>query len=232
MDTPIQDPGRAGQDMAPAMALALSASFGSVEHWREDFVAMGKASGDGSGRLLLSLHPRQGRLLNQWVADPEQALAGGTPILAMDVCELAKPLDHGPQAGADVDAFMATIAWDEVYQRYQQAVHAASGGLAADPDTVDPRRVNVLDVRREAIYEQAATMLPGACWRNPARVAEWAATLASGSEVLVYCVYGHEVGRATALRLRAQGIRARFLVGGIDRWSRDGRELQLSGKAG
>jgi Fe-Mn family superoxide dismutase len=31
-------------------------------------------------------------------------------------------------------------------------------------------------------------------------------------------VYGHEVGRATALRLRAAGIDAHFLRGGIDGW--------------
>jgi len=36
----------------------------------------------------------------------------------------------------------------------------------------------------------------------------------------VYCVYGHEVGRSTALRLRAQGINARFLKGGIDEWQK------------
>ena len=29
--------------------------------------------------------------------------------------------------------------------------------------------------------------------------------------VVVYCVYGHEVGRATALRLRAAGLEAHFL---------------------
>src|SRR5690349_14764815 len=32
-----------GQTMEPAMALALAASFGSVERWREEFIAMGKA---------------------------------------------------------------------------------------------------------------------------------------------------------------------------------------------
>ena len=32
-----------GQTMVPAMALALDANFGSVERWRAEFVAMGKA---------------------------------------------------------------------------------------------------------------------------------------------------------------------------------------------
>jgi hypothetical protein len=35
--------GGAGAAMTPAMALALSASFGSPQRWRDEFVAMGKA---------------------------------------------------------------------------------------------------------------------------------------------------------------------------------------------
>ena len=49
--------------------------------------------------------------------------------------------------------------------------------------------------------------------------------------VVVYCVYGHEVGRATALRLRAQGVKARFLRGGIDAWQAAGRPLDPKGVA-
>src|SRR4029079_15202844 len=48
--------------MAPAMELALAASFGSVERWREEFVAMGKALGGGSGWVVLTFQPREGTL--------------------------------------------------------------------------------------------------------------------------------------------------------------------------
>jgi len=61
-------------------------------------------------------------------------------------------------------------------------------------------------------------MIPGAEWRDPSRVGEWSAELPADRKVIVYCVYGHEVGRATALRLRAAGIAAHFLRGGIDGW--------------
>ena len=44
-------------------------------------------------------------------------------------------------------------------------------------------------------------------------------------EVIVYCIYGHEVGRSTAMRLRAQGLNARFLAGGIDGWQAAGQPL-------
>ena len=41
-----------GVSMEPAMKLALDANFGSVERWRDEFVAMGKALGGGSGWVL------------------------------------------------------------------------------------------------------------------------------------------------------------------------------------
>lgn len=219
--------GGAGQDMAPAMALALSAGFGSAQRWREEFIAMGKALGGGSGWVLLSFHPREGRLVNQWAADHTHALAGGTPILALDMYEHAYHLDHGAQAGAYVDAFMNNIAWDKVYERYQQAVHASSAGLAADPQQLGDALV--VDVRRAGMFEQARTLLPGASWRDPAQVNTWAAELPRDRPVVVYCIYGHEVGRSTAMRLRAMGFNACFLAGGIDAWTQAGRPLQPKG---
>ena len=45
--------------MVPAMALALAANFGSVERWREEFIAMGKALAGGSGWVLLVFQPCQ-----------------------------------------------------------------------------------------------------------------------------------------------------------------------------
>ena len=38
-----------GRTLVPAMALALDANFASVDRWRAEFVAMGKALGGGSG---------------------------------------------------------------------------------------------------------------------------------------------------------------------------------------
>jgi Fe-Mn family superoxide dismutase len=69
-------------------------------------------------------------------------------------------------------------------------------------------------------------MIPSARWHDPAEVGAWAAQLPADREVVVYCVYGHEVGRVTAMRLRAAGIGARFLRGGIDGWNASGRPLQ------
>ena len=83
----------------------------------------------------------------------------------------------------------------------------------------------LLDVRRAGMFEQAGTMIPGARWCDPATVATWAGEVPADREVVVYCVYGHEVGRATATRLRAAGVNARYLRGGIDGWQAAGRPL-------
>ena len=39
-------------------------------------------------------------------------------------------------------------------------------------------------------------------------------------------VYGHEVGRSTAMRLRAMGLDARYLRGGFDGWQAAGRPVE------
>lgn len=211
-------------EMTPAMKLALDANFGSAERWREEFVACAKAPGGGAGWMLLMFQPREGTLVNQWAADPTHAVAGGVPILALDMHEHAHHLDHGAAAGAFVDAFMGNIDWAGVYERYQAAVHAASEPLATDAEGL--QGAVVLDVRRHGVFTQAASMIPGARWCDPATVGAWAAELPVDEPVVVYCVYGHEVGRATALRLRASGCDARFLRGGIDGWAAAGRAVE------
>ncbi len=212
-----------GVSMTPAMKLALDANFGSVERWREEFTACAKALGGGSGWMLLVFQPREGTLVNQWAADHTHAVAGGVPILALDMYEHAYHLDHGAAVGAYVDAFMGNIDWAGVYERYQAAVHAASEPLATDAEGL--QGAVVLDVRRHGVFTQAAAMIPGARWCDPATVGSWAVALPVDAPLVVYCVYGHEVGRATALRLRAAGRDARFLRGGFDGWAAAGRAV-------
>jgi Fe-Mn family superoxide dismutase len=217
------------QPMVPAMELALRASFGSAERWRDEFVAMGKALGGGSGWVLLTFQPREGSLVNQWASDHAHALAGGIPVLALDMYEHAYHMDFGSSAAAYVDAFMQNISWARVYENYQAAVERSSEALGAAQE--DLRDALLLDVRRKAIFEESDSLIPGASWRDPGDVASWSAELPRDREVVVYCVYGHEVGRSTAMRLNAAGFRARFLRGGFDGWHASGRQTQLKGGA-
>jgi superoxide dismutase, Fe-Mn family len=111
-----------GAAMEPAMKAALDLNFGSAERWREEFVAMGKALSGGSGWVLLLFQPREGTLVNQWGADHTHVLAGGMPLLALDMYEHAYHMDFGAAAGAYVDAFMAHIDWAQGHSRCQEAV--------------------------------------------------------------------------------------------------------------
>lgn len=211
------------QEMEPACALALAANFGSVERWRAEFSSCGKAQAGGSGWMLLTFQPREGTLVNQWAADHTHAIAGGVPILALDMYEHAYHLDYGASAAAYVDAFMAAIDWARVYARYQAAVESASEQFAARREDLD--RSLLLDVRRRAVYDAADAVIPGATWQDPADVERWGKQLPADTPVVVYCVYGHEVGRSTAMRLRAAGIEAYFLRGGIDGWKAAGQPV-------
>ncbi|MBX3659859.1 MAG: hypothetical protein KF740_15610 [Ramlibacter sp.] len=73
----------------------------------------------------------------------------------------------------------------------------------------------LLDVRREARFAESPRMLAGALRCVPEDVAALARTQAP-REVVVYCVYGHEVGAEAAATLRAAGWPAQMLAGGIE----------------
>ena len=72
---------------------------------------MGKALGGGSGWVVLTWSGRDRRLVNQWAADHSMAMAGSTPLLALDMYEHAYAMDFGAKAGDYVDGFMKSIAW-------------------------------------------------------------------------------------------------------------------------
>lgn len=109
-----------GDGGAPGGALArgLERDFGSIDAWRNEFAAMGKAQGGGSGWVLLAYAPRDGRLVNSWAADHTMSIAGATPILVLDMYEHAYHMDYGAKAGAYVDAFMKAINWSNVDELY------------------------------------------------------------------------------------------------------------------
>jgi superoxide dismutase, Fe-Mn family len=100
------------------LAMALEKSFGSVDRWRAEYVAMGKALGGGSGWVVLNWMERDQRLVNQWAADHTMAFAGGTPLLVLDMFEHAYALDYGSKAGAYVDAYMGALNWTQADARF------------------------------------------------------------------------------------------------------------------
>ena len=109
-----------------------------------------------------------------------------------------------------------------------------SSPFACTPDAFSARLQSneaplVIDVRKNDPYLASDYTLPGAMRRDPLQVEAWADTLPAAASVMVYCVYGHEVGMNTMLALRTRGINANFLEGGIEAWREQG--LPLAAKA-
>ena len=211
------------------LSVALTRDFGSVEAWRSQFTGLAKAMGGGSGWTLLSWSSCESRLINHWAADHTHLLAGATPVLALDMYEHAYHLDFGAKAGAYVDAFMANIQWDKVYKRYGAAVEADALAFGIDTGAALAGAAGALDVRREEDYLQSPQVIAGASWRDPSRVLEWSQELDATKPVLLYCLRGKDIGRSTVLALRARGMDARYIVGGIEAWQAAGLPLETQG---
>lgn len=117
-----------GDESEPGAFLksAVARDFGSYERWRSEFVAMGKALGGGSGWVLLSWSPRDRKLVNQWAADHCHTLAGGIPILALDMYEHSYHIDFGAKAASYVDTFMSAIRWSNADRVLSKVVRGTS----------------------------------------------------------------------------------------------------------
>ncbi len=116
-----------GGSVAPSgnLANAIARDFGSFERWRNEFSAMGKAEGGGSGWVILAYSPRDNRLVNQWAADHTTILAGGQPVLVLDMYEHAYHMDFGAKAATYVDVYMEAIRWDNAARLYERYSHEA-----------------------------------------------------------------------------------------------------------
>jgi hypothetical protein len=83
----------------------------------------------------------------------------------------------------------------------------------------------VIDVRRNERFQESAYLIRGALRRDPATVEQWKSVLSRASEVVVYCVHGHEVSQNTA-----KALGARYLEGGIEHWREESGELAAKPK--
>ncbi len=104
------------------LSAAIEKSFGSMDKWRAEYVAMGKALGGGSGWVVLNWMERDGKLINQWANDHTMAFAGGTPIVVLDMFEHAYAMDFGSKAAAYVVAYMGALNWSVADARFGKLV--------------------------------------------------------------------------------------------------------------
>jgi rhodanese-related sulfurtransferase len=99
---------------------------------------------------------------------------------------------------------------DRKYSISPDALYARLGSEAAPI---------IVDVRRDADFATAATLVAHAFHRSPDDVEHWRTDLPSGRQVVTYCVHGHEVSQGVAAALRLVGVEANFLEGGIANWA-------------
>jgi rhodanese-related sulfurtransferase len=86
---------------------------------------------------------------------------------------------------------------------------------STSPDALYVRRVcdpaSIVDVRRDADFASARTLVADALHRSPDAVEAWRTDLPSGRQVVSYCFRGRAVSQGAAAALRLMGIEANFL---------------------
>lgn len=192
-----------GRVLPEATGSAISRDFGSVDRWRREFVALATALSNSSGWVLLTYVPRDGRLINQTASDHGESIAGGIPILAIDMYEHAYQMDFGANATAYIAAFMRNIDWNAVQGRYEDAATVkppkpleqkpfgdlpsiTAEELKAMLDSNTP--VQIIDARPRHYSTRAQDMMADAVWRDPERIDDWIGELSKESPVVTFCV--------------------------------------------
>ena len=101
----------------PLYQLIVS-EFGSFEAWKKNFTATGLIR--GIGWVILYKDPKDGHLHNVWINEHDLGhLAGGTPLLVMDVWEHAYITEFGLNRAGYIKVFFDNINWSVVANRLQ-----------------------------------------------------------------------------------------------------------------
>ncbi|MBL7119958.1 MAG: superoxide dismutase [Dehalococcoidia bacterium] len=108
--------GKAALGRSGKLGKKLAEDFDSYEDWERDFKAT--AAMRGIGWAILYQDGVTGRLINQWINEHETGhLAGGMPILVLDVFEHAFMIDYGLKRADYIEAFFQNINWAAVESR-------------------------------------------------------------------------------------------------------------------
>lgn len=110
--------GKKALESSTSLYKAIVSDFGSFENWKKDFIATGLMR--GIGWSILYFDAKAGRLFNMWINEHDVGhLAGGEPILVMDVWEHAFITQYGLDRAKYIDAFFQNIDWEVVSDRYK-----------------------------------------------------------------------------------------------------------------
>lgn len=96
----------------------IIADFGSYDNWKNDFISTGAMR--GIGWVILYRDPKMGRLINIWINEHDVGhLAGGAPLLVMDVFEHAYITQFGLDRAEYIKIFFNNIDWNVVSRRFK-----------------------------------------------------------------------------------------------------------------
>ncbi len=83
----------------------------------------------------------------------------------------------------------------------------------------------IIDVRREAVFQQATSRIPTAHWRSHLSPETWLGAFGPGRSFVVYCVHGHNVSEIAAAKMRSLGVDVAVLEGGIEAYAALGEPM-------
>lgn len=103
-----------------AIQQAMVESFGTTKAWERNFRAVARSLTSGSGWVILAYSPYDQRLHNIASADHAANLAGGQPLLVMDMYEHSYQHDYGNDVKQYIHAFFKNINWSVVNKRFKE----------------------------------------------------------------------------------------------------------------
>lgn len=97
----------------------MEKDFGGYDQWKNDFISTGLIR--GIGWVVAYIDPKEGRLINEWINEHDLGhLAGGKPLLIMDVFEHAYITQFALDRNKYIEVFFNNINWDVVSKRFQK----------------------------------------------------------------------------------------------------------------
>lgn len=85
--------------------------------------------------------------------------------------------------------------------------------------------VVVVDIRRQSDLQSDGTMIQDAIRGDPESIDAWVGSLPIDKPIIVYCSRGGSVSKTVTPALRARGLDARYIQGGITAWKEFGGEV-------
>jgi len=108
--------GKEPAQSASRLQTVIAQNFGDFETWKKDFIATGAMR--GIGWAILYQDNVSGRLFNSWIDEHNtNHLAGGQPLLVLDVFEHAFMTDYGTDRAAYMTSFFNNVNWNVVTSR-------------------------------------------------------------------------------------------------------------------